>query len=94
MPAVEHDHVVEPLPADRPDHALREWILPRTPLGRGHFLHAHRVDLLAELRSVDAVPVGQEMAWSAGVRKRLESLLRRPQAFGFAVTLKCTTRRR
>jgi len=29
VPLVEHDHVVEALTADRADHSLSVWILPR-----------------------------------------------------------------
>jgi hypothetical protein len=82
MQLIQDDHVVEALAADSPDQALDEWILPGTSRGRDHVLNAHVPDAALEVRSIDLVPITQEVARRAVPRERLHDLLSRPLGRG------------
>ena len=79
---VEHNDVVQTLPADRSDQPLGESILPRTSRGRQHLLDAHALDSLTELVAVDPIAVAQQIAWRGLLREGLDHLLARPERRG------------
>ena len=56
----EGDDMVGALPSDRPDDALREWILPGRLSGADELFDSDRRDLLRERPTVDRVPVAVE----------------------------------
>ena len=58
---VDHNDVVEALPANCPDHALREWVLPRTSRGGHDLLESHSGCASAENLAEDLAPIAQEI---------------------------------
>lgn len=82
VPLVEHDQMVQTLPSDRADQPLGVWILPRRPRADDDFLDAHRLDLLPEVASVDAVAVSQHEPRRCVEGERLDDLSGRPPRRG------------
>jgi hypothetical protein len=94
MPLVEHDDVIEQVPAATPDEAFRDSVLPRTSeAGRLRF-DAEALDgadnLLIEVRSA----VEDQITRSRVIGKRLPQLLCDPALAGYRVMLQCRIRLR
>src|SRR5215831_7992417 len=58
---VEHDHMIQALPAYGTNHALDVGSLPRRPRSRKHFPDLHASDLLSEVGTEDLVVVTQQI---------------------------------
>jgi hypothetical protein len=72
------EDVIQTLPSDRTDEALREGILPRA-LGYGqHVPDSHARHSVPKRVTVDAVPIAEEVGWRGVVRERLHNLLGGP----------------
>ena len=67
MSLVQHDDMIQTLPASRADQPLHERILPRRPRRRDDFLDAHANQRAAKFLAVDAVAVADQIA-----RRRIE----------------------
>jgi hypothetical protein len=62
VPLAEHDEVVETLPAEGADDALRDRVRPRGPDGREQGLEAQRGGALREVAPVDGVAIAEQEA--------------------------------
>ncbi len=56
---VEHDHLIQALPANAANHPLNMRSLPGRTRSRQHLLDSHRLHLLDELMAEDAVAITQ-----------------------------------
>ena len=70
--------MVEALPANRADDTFGISVLPWGTRSAENFLDGHRLDLLAEFLSVNAVSIPQQVLWSTVEWKCLDDLLRSP----------------
>ena len=57
MPSSERDEVIGAFPSNRPDHALRERVLPGRPWSRANLPDPQGLHHAIELPSIDAVTV-------------------------------------
>ena len=78
MPFVEHDHVVEALPAYRTDDSFTIWILPGCMWCDRHFFDTHAFDALGEIVTLDAVAIANEKTWCFLVGQGVDDLLGGP----------------
>jgi hypothetical protein len=75
---VEHDHVIETLAPSGSHKSLDEWILPRRPGSREHFLDSHRV--CRGPQTVERViAIVEQISRRPVPRKGLAQLLGRPR---------------
>ena len=91
VPFTEDENVIQTLPSDRTDEALREGIMPWAVRGREDFLDPQALHAASKLLAVDLVAVMEEIRW-CGARpgRRSRSAGRSSGAVGCSVTLKCT----
>jgi len=75
---VEHDHVVDALAPNRPNHAFDVGPLPGGTRRREHFFDAQIPDLLGEVSPEDAIPIPQKISRHFLKRERLSKLLSGP----------------
>src|SRR5262245_31430618 len=74
MGFAENHKVVEALAADRADHPLHEWILPRRAGGGQNVADPQALDAPHELLAIDTVTITKQVGRSRIVRERLEEL--------------------
>jgi hypothetical protein len=92
---VEHNHVVQALAPDGPDHPFNIGTLPGLAKCRKYLLDAHRLHLVSKILPRDLIAIPQHIAWRGLPRKRFAQLLHTVHsAVGWAVTAKCSMRRR
>lgn len=90
----EHNQVVDAFPPDRADQSFRKAVLPRRT-GRDWLVtYAHGAQAAGDDRTVGAVTVADQVAWSLVPGKSLADLLRDPVCRCCAVTLTQTSSRR
>jgi hypothetical protein len=94
VPFTEDEHVIQTLPPDRTDEALREGILPRAVRGGEDFLDPQALHAAPKLLAVDLVAVVEEIGWCGVVREGVHDLLGGPVGGGMLGHVKMTTRRR
>ena len=75
---VENDDVVGALAPDRTDQAFRERILPRRSVRGDDFFDVEIPRFLFENRSVDLVPISQQISWCRVPWERFDQLLSGP----------------
>jgi len=75
---MQHDHVIETLAPDTPNHPFRIGILPRTSRGYLDLFDPHLLDTLLKIFPVDAVAVAEHISRRFIPRKGFHYLLRRP----------------
>jgi hypothetical protein len=90
----ENNDMVQTLAADRAHHTLGGGALPRRPWSRQHLLDSHGFHLLHKLRAEDAIPIPQQIPRGTVPGKGFAQLVAVHSAVGWAVTPKCTMRRR
>jgi hypothetical protein len=78
MSLIQHDHVVETLSPDTPNHPFRIRILPWTSRGNLDFFDLHLLDTPLKRFPVDAVTVVEQIPRRFIPGKRFHHLLRRP----------------
>jgi hypothetical protein len=78
MGFVNHDEVVQTVPADRSDHALHEWILPRALRRDEHFLDSYSAHAASEGISIGAIPIAEQVTGCLVKREGLAELLNDP----------------
>ena len=78
MPFVEHDDVIEAFPSNRPDDALREWILPGRAWGDEDLANPHAFHPPCEHVAVDGVPIAEQVLGRCLFREALDKLLDGP----------------
>ena len=78
MTLVDHDHVVDSVPADGTDHPFDVGILPRGAVCGDDLLDSHGLNTLPELVAVNAVLISNHIARGSVEWERLDHLLRRP----------------
>ena len=83
MPFVQHDHVVQTLPANAADDPFAIGILPGRPWCNRDFFNTHALDTLGEVITVDVIAIANEKTWRFLVREGVDDLLAGP----FSVTL-------
>ena len=79
---VQNDHVVEKFTADRADHAFGEGFLPGRAWRGENLGEAHALHPSAELATVDAVAIAEEVARRRVIGEGLDDLLRGPCGSG------------
>ncbi len=79
---VQDDDVVEKLAAEGANDAFTEGVLPGRARRSENLDRAHALHSSAELATVDAVAITQEVAWRRVIGERLDDLLRRPGGSG------------
>ena len=82
VPFTEDEHVIQTLPPDRPDEALREGILPWAVRGREDFLDPQARHAAPKRLAVDLVAVVEERGWGGVVREGVHDLLGGPVGGG------------
>jgi hypothetical protein len=65
MPLAEHDQMIEALASDRADQSLRMSVLPWRSRRCRSVANAHRSDAARKRLAIDAVPITDEVLWSA-----------------------------
>jgi len=75
---MEHDHMIQALAPNGPNHPLDVSSLPRRARCRQHFVDAHVSHLLPEVFAEDSIAVTQQVARQLVKRKCLPQLLSRP----------------
>src|SRR5437773_10121042 len=78
MPFVDHDDVIEAFPSNRPDDALREWILPGRAGGDEDLANPHAFHPPYEHVAVDGVPIAEQVLGRCLFREVLDKLLGGP----------------
>jgi len=78
MPFVEHDDVIEAFPSNRPDDALREWILPGRAWGDEDLANPHAFHPPCEHVAVDGVAIAEQVLGRCLFREALDKLLDGP----------------
>lgn len=78
MGLVEHDHVVEQLPADRANQAFDVGILPRAARWADDFVDTEIPNSLLEDFAVNAIAIAHQKPWSQFEREGLDYLLGSP----------------
>ena len=78
----EDEHVIQTLPPDRADEALREGILPWAVRGREDFLDPQALHAAPKRLAVDLVAVVEEIGWCGVVREGVHDLLGGPVGGG------------
>lgn len=94
MCLVQHDHLVQALSAKRTYEPLRERVLPRGLRGRDQLLDPQHLCRSPEALSVDPVPVTYQEPRRLSSGNACMTCQAVHSAVGFAVALKCNTRRR
>ena len=79
MVFTENNDVIEELPAYCSHKSLRDWILPRRPVGRPNDLHAHGFQSSRHDLAVFPVPVEYKVTWRVVFREGFSELLHNPQ---------------
>ena len=79
---IEHDDVIQTIPANRTDHAFDERILPRRSGRCNHFLDSQALDPSLHGVTIDAISLPQQIAWCGIKRKRFHDLLGCPLSGG------------
>ena len=82
MGCADHDPVVQALPPNAPDEALRIRILPQAPRGRKPWGQAHACDAPVKDVALDRIPVPEEIPGRWFPREGLDPLLRAPLGGG------------
>jgi len=82
VPFTEHENVIQTLPSDRTDEALREGILPWALGGREDFLDPQALHAAPKRLAVDLVAVVEEIGWCGVVREGVHDLLGGPVGGG------------
>jgi len=77
MPRVEHDEMVQAVPAERADQALDVGILPGTPGGGEHCFYREGGDSQTNLIAVDTVSISEQILGRILVSEGLDDLLGR-----------------
>ena len=90
----QHDALVRTLPPDTPDHPLRIGILPGTPRGSEHLLHAQARHAPLKARAIHTIPVPEQDLGAVSRGKASTSCWAVHWAVGCSVTLKWATVRR
>ena len=75
---VEHDQVIQALPADGPDYPFYVGTLPRRTRCREYLFDAHGLQLANEIAAKDPIAVAQQIAWRAVPGECLSQLLSDP----------------
>ena len=75
---IQHDDVIQTLPADGPDDSLCVRVLPGTPGSNQHFINFHTVHPLLEVVPVHLVAIAKKILGYRIVWKSLHDLLRSP----------------
>src|SRR5262245_48983818 len=78
MLLIQHDHVIETLAPDTPNHPFRVRILPWTSRGNLDLFDPHLLDTLLKIFPVDAVTVAEQIPRRFIPWKCFHHLLRRP----------------
>ena len=78
VPFTEDEHVIQTLPSDRTDEALREGILPWAVRGREDVLDPQALHAAPKRLAVDLVAVVEEIGWCGVVREGVHDLLGGP----------------
>ena len=78
MPFVDHDDVIETFPANRPDDALGEGILPGRSRGDEDLAHPQAFHPPSEHVAVDSVPIAEQVLGCGLFRKALDQLVGGP----------------
>jgi hypothetical protein len=78
VPFTEDENVIQTLPSDRTDEALREGILPWAVRGREDFLDPQALHTAPKRLAVDLVAIVEEIGWSGVVREGVHDLLGGP----------------
>ena len=78
MLLVQHDHIVETLPAHTTDEPFHIGTLPRAVRRNLHFFEVHVADSLLKIRAADCVPIPEQQSWRCIPRKRFDDLLGGP----------------
>ena len=79
---VEHNHVVQALAPDGPDHPFNIGTLPGLAKCRKYLLDAHRLHLVSKILPKDLFAIPQHIAWRGLPRKRFAQLLHCPLCRG------------
>src|SRR5450631_3809133 len=74
----EDHHVIQTLPSNRADHALRECILPGAPGRADDLLHAQRLNATTKLVAIDSIAVADQVPLGALFLEGLHHLLPGP----------------
>ena len=72
---IEHDDVIQTIPAYGTDHAFDEWILPRRSARCYHLLDTQALDPSSHSVTIDAIAVTQQITRCGIKWKRLHDLL-------------------
>jgi hypothetical protein len=75
---IQHDDVIQTLPADGADDSLRVRVLPWTPGSDQHFFYTQALHPLLEVVPIGLVPISNEILGCRVVWKGLHDLLRGP----------------
>ena len=75
MPFVQHDHVVEALPANAADDPFAIGILPGRPWCNRDFFDSHALDTLGEVVAVDSIAVADKKSRRLVEREGINDLL-------------------
>ena len=75
---IEHDDVIQTVPANGTDHAFDEWILPRRSARCYHLLDTQALDPSSHSVTIDAIAVTQQISRCGIKWKRLDYLLGYP----------------
>src|SRR5215470_17738364 len=78
MAGTQYHEMVQTLPSDRTDQAFRVGVLPGTLWSREHFLDLQRSHASAELFSVYAIPITDQITGRLAIAERLDHLLGGP----------------
>src|ERR1035438_7955028 len=78
LPFIENDHAIQAFPPDGSDEALDVGTLPRRSWGNQLLLDTHPLDPTHKVRSVNGIPVPQQILGCCVIRERVDDLLRRP----------------
>src|ERR1700747_1066302 len=74
--------MVETFPSDRPDQSFRKTVLPRRAASDGFVTDAHSAHPACNHRTVDAIPITDQIAWSLVPRECLADLASNPLGSG------------
>ena len=84
MSFVQHDHMIQTIPAYRADNSFAVRILPRRPCCNQDFFDAHVRDPLREVVTIGTVAISQKKTRGFFVRKGVDDLLGGPFGVGMA----------
>jgi hypothetical protein len=63
VPLIEHDDVIQTIPAYGTEHAFDEWILPRRTRRCKHILYSQALDPSLHSVTMEAIAVTQQITW-------------------------------